>query len=63
MSKGGYKIFDQRGIYFVSSAVVHWAGVFTRKEYGDILIDSLRHCQQEQRLVIYGWCIMTNHGI
>ncbi|MEO8112197.1 MAG: hypothetical protein ABI594_19255 [Ginsengibacter sp.] len=24
MSKGGYKIFDQGGIYFVSFAVISW---------------------------------------
>ena len=48
-------------MYFVSFAVVLWVNVFTRKEYRDILIDSLRYCQQEQGLVIYGWCIISNH--
>ena len=61
MSKGGYKIFDQGGMYFVSFAVVAWVDVFTRQEYRDLLIESLKHCQQEQGLVIYGWCIMSNH--
>ncbi len=61
MSKGGYKMFDQGGMYFVSFAVVHWVDAFTRKEYRDILIESLRHCQNEKGLVIYGWCIMSNH--
>ena len=61
MGKGGYKIFDQRGMYFVSFAVVSWVDVFTRQEYRDILIESLKHCQQEQRLVVYGWCVMSNH--
>ena len=35
--------------------------VFTRKEYRDIVIESLQHCQAEQGLVTYGWCIMSNH--
>jgi len=61
MSKGGYKIFDQGGMYFVSFAVVSWVDVFTRKEYRDIVVESLQHCQLEQGLVIYGWCIMSNH--
>ncbi len=61
MSKGGYKIFDQEGMYFVSFAVVLWEDVFTRKEYKDIIIESLQHCQAEQGLVIYGWCVMSNH--
>ncbi|MEP7253097.1 MAG: transposase [Ginsengibacter sp.] len=61
MSKGGYKIFDQGGTYFVSFAVVSWVDVFTRKEYRDIVVESLQHCQRERGLVIYGWCIMSNH--
>ena len=35
MSKGGYKIFDQGGLYYVSFAVVAWVDVFTRKDYRD----------------------------
>ncbi len=34
---------------------------FTRKEYRDIVVESLQHCRHEQGLVIYGWCIMSNH--
>ena len=62
MSKGGYKIIDQGGMYYVSFAVVAWVDVFTRKDYRDIVIDSLQHCQKEKGLVIYGWCIMSNHA-
>ena len=51
MGKGGYKIFDQGGLYYVSFAVVEWVDVFTRKEHRDIVIDSVKH----------GWCIMSNH--
>ena len=62
MSKGGYKIIDQGGMYYVSFAVVAWVDVFTKKEYRDIIIESLQHCQQEKGLEIYGWCIMSNHA-
>ncbi len=48
-------------MYFVSFAVIFWVDVFTRKEYKDIVVESLQHCQHEQGLVIYGWCIMSNH--
>jgi REP element-mobilizing transposase RayT len=37
------------------------AGVFVRKEYKDILIDSFKHCIKNKGLKIYGWCIMTSH--
>jgi len=61
MSAGGYKIRNKEGIHFITFAVVEWVDVFTRKEYKDILIDSLRYCQKERGLQIYSWCIMSNH--
>jgi len=61
MSSGGYKITDQGAMYFITFAVVSWVDVFTRREYSDLVIESLKHCQENKGLVIYGWCIMTNH--
>ena len=45
MSIGGYKIRDQGLPHFVSFAMVEWVDVFTRKQYRDILLDSLRFLQ------------------
>lgn len=61
MSDGGYKIRNKEGIHFITFAVVEWVDVFTRREYKDILIESLKHCQKQRGLVIYSWCIMSNH--
>jgi REP element-mobilizing transposase RayT len=61
MGKGGYKITNPEGIYFVSFATVGWVDVFTRPEYKDIVVNSLKHCQQQKSLNLYGWCIMSNH--
>lgn len=61
MSQGGYKIRNKEGIHFLTFAVVEWVDVFTRKEYRDILVNSLKHCQKERGLVIYSWCLMSNH--
>jgi len=36
-----YKFANPEGIYFITFATVGWVDVFTRKEYKDILIDSL----------------------
>ena len=63
MSDGGHKIRNKEGIHFVTFAVVEWVDVFTRKEYKDIVIESLKHCQKERGLQIYSWCIMSNHFI
>ena len=48
-------------MYFVSFGVVGWVDVFTRQDYRDIVIMSLQYCQSEKGLVIYGWCVMSNH--
>lgn len=61
MSDGGYKIRNKEGIYFITFAVVGWVDVFTRMEYKYILINSLKYCQKEKGLIIYCWCIMSNH--
>ena len=58
---GKYKIRDQNRLYFVTFAVIEWIDVFTRQEYRDLLLDSLRYGQKEKGLEIYAWCIMSNH--
>ena len=59
--EGGYKIRNQSAIHFLTFAVVEWIDVFTRKEYRDIVLDSLRHCQENRGLWLHCWCIMSNH--
>lgn len=56
-----YKTKDRDGIYFISISVVQWADVFTRREYCEIICNSLAYCQKEKDLTLYAWCIMTNH--
>ena len=31
------------------------------KEYRDILIDSLKFCQDSEGLLLHSWCIMSSH--
>jgi len=56
-----YKITDQQGLHFVTATVVQWIDVFTRSIYIEKLLDSLRFCQKNKGLCIYGWVIMSNH--
>ncbi|MFZ4455184.1 MAG: REP-associated tyrosine transposase [Bacteroidales bacterium] len=56
-----YKCHNPSGVYFVSFAVVGWIDVFTRNEYKNIIIDSLRFCQQKKGMEIFAWCVMTSH--
>lgn len=61
MSDGGYKIRNQGAVHFVTFAVVEWIDVFTRKQYRDIVLDSIKFCQAEKGLWLHSWCIMSNH--
>lgn len=56
-----YKIQNKEGLYFITFATVGWIDVFTRPIYREILIDSIKFCQTEKCLVVYCWCIMSNH--
>jgi len=57
----GHKIVNQNELHFLTMTVVGWIDVFSRDEYRQIIIDSLRHCQQEKGLVISAYVIMCNH--
>ncbi len=61
MSGDRYRISDQNGLYFLTMTVVDWLDVFTRREYKYDIIDSLKFCQENKGLMIYSWCIMSNH--
>lgn len=56
-----YRIRNPEEIYFVTFTIVDWVDVFTRPVYKQLIIDSLRYCQQEKGLEIYAYCLMTNH--
>jgi putative transposase len=56
-----YKIKDQSKLHFVTSTVINWIDVFTRNQYKDIILDSLRYCQKNKGLEVYAWVLMTNH--
>jgi len=47
--------------YFLTLTVVDWIDVFTRQELCEIVIDSLKYCQQHKDLQIYSWCLMPGH--
>jgi len=56
-----YKIGDQNAVYFVTFTVVQWVYVFSRPKYIEILLASLEYCQKEKGLIVYAWCLMSNH--
>lgn len=61
MSRKGYHVTDQYGIYFLTFTVVGWVDIFTRPECRNIIIDSLNHCKTSKGLILYVYVIMSNH--
>lgn len=61
MEKAGYQIRDQSKPHFMTFTVVDWVDIFTRKNYRDIIIESLKFCQNKKGLVLHGYVIMSNH--
>ena len=57
----GYQIEDQSATYYLTLQVVDWIDIFTRPVYRDIVIDSLKYCQQNKGLQVFGYVIMSNH--
>jgi len=58
---GGYKIRNQEAIHFITFSVAEGVDVFTRKDYRDIVLNSLKFCQPKKGLLLHCWCIMSNH--
>jgi REP element-mobilizing transposase RayT len=56
-----FKFHNPEGVYLVSFAVQEWGDVFTRNDYKNILIENLGYCQNNKRLEIFAWCIMSKH--
>ncbi len=48
-----HKFSNPEGVYFIGFAVVEWLDVFARNEYKNLLVDSLRYCQQKKGKEIF----------
>ncbi|MCW9708753.1 REP-associated tyrosine transposase [Fodinibius salsisoli] len=55
------KIYDDVEIYFVTSTIIEWYPVFTKRLYFDVIVDSLQYCQVEKDLRIHAYVIMLDH--
>lgn len=56
-----YKIYDNDKAYYVTLTVVNWIDVFTRKNHKLKIIESLKYCQSNKGLTIFGWVLMPSH--
>jgi REP element-mobilizing transposase RayT len=61
MSADNYFITDQNAVYFLTFTVTDWVDIFTRKEYKFEIVNSLNYCIENKGLIVYAWCLMSNH--
>lgn len=59
--KEGYIIRDQSKAHYITSTVVDWIDIFSRKIYRDCIIESLKYNIKNKNLILYGFVIMSNH--
>jgi len=56
-----YRIHNENGIFFVTSTIVNWIPVFRDEKYYRILIDTIKHYQENNSLIVYAYVFMDNH--
>ena len=61
MKQGEKQNIKSNKSYYITLTVEAWIDVFTRKNHIEALVSSLKYCQKEKGLVIFAYCIMSNH--
>ncbi len=56
-----YQIINNSGVYFITSTIIEWIPVFTKREYFDIIVQSLSYCRQNKGLKLFAYVVMDNH--
>ena len=51
----------QQNCYFLTLKVVDWVDVFIRPVYKNVIVDALNFFAEKEKLIIYSWCLMSNH--
>jgi hypothetical protein len=56
-TSSGYAIGNQNAMHFLTFAVINWDGptirdIFSRKIYRDIVIESLKFCQNQKESIL-----------
>jgi len=58
----GYKISpNSTELYFITFQIVGWLDIFTRKNYKEVVAESMKYCQLHKGLNLYAYVIMSNH--
>lgn len=47
--------------YFITFQTIDWVDVFIRPVYKQVIVHTLNHFIESKGLVVYAWCLMSNH--
>ncbi|OQX27002.1 MAG: transposase [Desulfobacteraceae bacterium IS3] len=61
MGRSRYKIVEEKKPHFLTCTVVKWLPLFGKPHIAEIVIDSLKFMQKNERIKIYAYVIMENH--
>jgi len=61
MGRDRYRIYDPDAPYFFTCTVLQWLPLFAQPANVQILLDSLRFLQSQDRLLLYGYVVLENH--
>lgn len=52
---------EKQPCFFLTFNTVDWVDIFIRPVYKQIIVHSLNHFISQKGLIVYSWCLMTNH--
>jgi len=56
-----YPITEPRGCYSLTLNTIDRVDLFVRPFFKQIVVESLNYFIEKKGLIVYGWCLMTNH--
>lgn len=56
-----YKATEIEKAYFITITTVGWVDIFTRLNQKYVIINALKHCQENKGLTIFAYCLMHSH--
>ena len=52
---------SEPGCYYLTFNVTDWTDIFVKPVFKQIIAESLNYFVAKKGLIVYGWCLMTNH--
>lgn len=52
---------DPQACSYITFNTVDWVDIFVRPVYKQIIVDELNCCIVSKGLIVYSWCLMSNH--